>query len=211
MRYRRVPTWRTWLIILATLGGLAAWLVPKIHGVLALNDPIKDAPYIVVEGWAPDYALMEAKAMAERPEVKLLFTSGIPLDIGTFLVKYDNYAELAATTLAQAGMDPKKILPVPAQKVERDRTAAMAAALKTMLDHLNIPEADRRINVISVGAHSRRSRIIYQRILGSDWKVGVVAVPTQMYREEDWWRQSAGAKTVIDEIAALGVTFMGGE
>jgi len=210
-RYRRLPTWRVWSIILLALAVLIIWVVPKLHGVLAITDPVMDAPYIVVEGWAPDYVVLEARDAADDSKNKLVIATGIPLELGTYLTSFDNYAEVAAGTLAKAGLDPQRILPVPAQAVERDRTAAMAAALKAVLDKMNIPPADRRLNLFTLGTHARRSRLLFQRILGPDWQVGIVSVPDQSYRAADWWRQSSGAKRVIDELAALAVAATGRE
>jgi hypothetical protein len=53
--------------------------------------------------------------------------------------------------------------------------------------------------------------MIFQRVFGPEWEIGIVSVPSQSYRPNDWWRQSAGAKAVIDELAALGIVIFGGE
>ena len=89
--------------------------------------------------------------------------------------------------------------------------AAMAAALKEIVDGENIPAADRRINIFTLGTHARRSRRIFQETLGSSWEVGVIAVPCRDYDESRWYLQSAGAKTVLNELIALTVQSGGGE
>jgi hypothetical protein len=195
-----VPTWKTWLVLLTIPLLLAAWIVPRLHGWLAVNDPLPDAPYIIVEGWVPDYVLEEVVAHTRERPVQRIFTTGVPLDRGTFLSEFRNYAELCAASLAK---------PAGAAKIERTR--AMAAALKEVLDKENIPAADRRINLYSLGTHGHRSRKIFQQTLGPDWQVGVLSVPSEDYVESTWYRQSAGAKTVLNELIALGVQGGGGD
>jgi hypothetical protein len=87
----------------------------------------------------------------------------------------------------------------------------MARGLKTILDAESIPAADRRLNLYTLGTHARRSRRIFQEVLGSDWKVGIISVPNRAYDAAKWYRQSAGAKTVLDELVALVVQSAGGE
>jgi len=206
-----MPTWRTWVVILSAAGLLAWWLVPRMHNWLAVVDPVEGAPYLIVEGWVPDYVLQEAVDDAGESSVKRIFTTGVPLDRGTFLTKFTDYAHVSAATLAEMGVDPQLVCPAPAAAVKAERTRAMAAGLKKVLDGENIPAADRRINLYTLGTHGRRSRRIFQEVLGSDWKVGVISVPSKDYDAGKWYRQSAGAKTVIDELIALTVQSAGGE
>ena len=64
---------------------------------------------------------------------------------------------------------------------------------------------------VGPGSAARRSRRIFQDTLGSDWKVGVVSVPSDDYEAAKWYRQSAGAKTVINELIALTMQTAGGD
>ena len=205
-----LPTWRTWFILLTGTALLAWWFVPRIHGWLAVVDPVEEAPYLIVEGWVPDYVMEEAIEYTRAIPVKRIFTTGVPLDAGTFLSEFRDFAHLSAASLAKMGMDPQLICPAPAMEVKTERTRAMAAALKKILDGENIPAADRRINLYTLGTHARRSHRIFQDTLGPDWKVGVVSVPSDEYDAGKWYRQSAGAKTVISELIALTMQTAGG-
>ncbi len=206
-----LPTWRTWFILLTGTALLAWWSVPRIHGWLAVVDPVEEAPYLIVEGWVPDYVMEEAIEYTRAIPVKRIFTTGVPLDAGTFLSEFRDFAHLSAASLAKMGMDPQLICPAPAMEVKTERTRAMAAALKKILDGENIPAADRRINLYTLGTHARRSHRIFQDTLGPDWKVGVVSVPSDEYDAGKWYRQSAGAKTVISELIALTMQTAGGD
>ena len=210
-RPRRLPTWRIWLPTLLIFGGLVCWLGPKIYGWLAVTDRVAGARYVVVEGWAPDFVLTAAEREFDDANAVLLLTTGLPLEQGTLLSEYKDFATLAATTLAKLGMEPGKIYPVPAPAAQRDRTAAMAAALKTALDGLQIPAADKKLQLVTFGTHARRSWVIYQRVLGPEWQVGVVSVPQRNFPEDTWYQHSSGAKGVIDELVALLVVAVGGE
>jgi len=210
-RFLPVPTWKTWLVVITALGLLAWAFVATVHDWLAAVKPVERAPYIIVEGWVPDYVLEEAMAAAKEGEVQRIFTTGVPLDRGTFLSEFQNYAQLSAASLAKMGLDPQRICPVPAAEAKTERTRTMAKALKTVLDAENIPAAERRINLYTLGTHGRRSWRIFQDVLGSDWQVGVISVPSKDYDAGRWYRQSGGAKTVLNELVALGVQSTGGD
>jgi DUF218 domain len=206
-----LPTWRSWIVIISGAGVLAWWLVSQLHGWLAVVDPLGEAPYIVVEGWAPDYVLERAVNDAEALGVKRIFTTGMPLEKGSFLSEFRDEAHVSAATLAEMGIEPQLICPAPAASARTERTRAMAAALKRVLDAENIPTAERRLNLYTLGTHGRRSRRIFQETLGSTWKVGVISVPHHEYEASTWYRQSAGAKTVIVELIALTMQSAGGD
>lgn len=204
-RRRRVPvpTWKTWFVLL-TAAGIAGWLlIPRLHGWLSPIDPLEKPPYIVIEGWVPDYVMEEAINDITTAPVKRIFATGVPLDTGTFLSEYRDYAHLCAASLAKMGVQPGLICPAPAPLAKTERTRAMALALKEVLDGENIPPADRRINLYTLGTHGWRSRYIFQEALGSDWKVGVISIPSENYDTDKWYRQSAGAKTVLNELIAI--------
>ncbi len=200
-----LPTWRTWFVVLSSIG-IASWLLlPRVHAWLAVIEPLDKPPYMIVEGWLPDYALEEAMADANGQPVRRIFTTGIPLERGTFLSGFRDYATLSAASLAKMGINSELICPVPSNEVNTERTRAMARALKKVLDAENIPAAERRINLYTLGAHGRRSARIYRDVLGSSWQVGVISVPSKDYDETKWYRKSSGAKSVLSELVALTV------
>jgi len=206
-----LPTWRTWLVVLTTIALLLWWLLPRVHDWLAVVEPQPGAPYMIVEGWAPDYVLQQAADDADESPVKRIFTTGVPLETGTYLSKFQDFAHLCAASLAEMGVEQQLICPAPAAAVNTDRTRAMASALKKILDAENIPAGERRINLYTLGTHGRRSRRIFQDVLGSEWRVGVISVPCRAYDNAKWYRQSAGAKSVIEELTALLVQSTGGD
>jgi hypothetical protein len=57
-------------------------------------------------------------------------------------------------------------------------------------------------NVVSLGPHSRRSRLLFVKALGKDYKVGIIAIENQEYDARQWWASSAGVRTILDESIA---------
>ena len=92
------------------------------------------------------------------------------------------------------------VQPVPAPLVLQDRTFASAVALKHWLRGHGIASA--KLNVISKGAHARRTRLLYEKAFGKGSEIGIVAVPDQTYDAKRWWASSEGFRDVIDELVA---------
>ena len=204
------PTWRFWLCVFLTLIGLMLVLGRSVHGWLAVTNPVPDARFLVVEGWVPDHVLSATIALADDAGAQRVFTTGIPLDHGSYLIGWKTYADVAAQSLARLGMEPQLICPVPCADVKTERTRAMAAALKAILEKEPVPDTGRKINLISLGTHARRSRAIFQDVLGPAWQVGIVSIPSVTYDASIWYRQSDGARSVITELSALTLMAAGG-
>ncbi len=209
-RARPCPTGRTWLCTSLTLLALALLAARLLHPWLALSDPAPQARYLVVEGWVPDPVFHEVIAWTDEHPTTRVFCTGIPLEQGSYLMQWKTFAEVAAHTLARLGLEPQLICPVPAVDAKTERTRAMATALKAVLDREPIPDTGRQINLLTLGTHARRSRAIFQEVLGPQWHVGVLSVPPLSYDPLHWYRHSEGAKSVITELCALALMAAGG-
>ncbi|HTL15803.1 MAG TPA: YdcF family protein, partial [Patescibacteria group bacterium] len=119
---------------------------------------------------------------------------------GIHLAQYKTYAQLGAATLIRLGLDSNAVQAVPAPRVPRDRTYAEAVALKRWLLEHDIKL--QKINLVSVGLHSRRSRLLYQKAMGKDVVIGVTSIALKEYDPRHWWRYSAGVRSVIAESVA---------
>lgn len=211
-RHRRVllPTWRLWICGLLTAGSLLGMGVSHVHSWLSVNEPIPDAPYLVIEGWVPDPMLARAQEIAEETNATRVYCTGIPLERGSYLMRWKNYAELTANTLATLGLDPQRICPVPVAQPKMERTRAMAIGLRNMLALEDIPPANRKINLITEGNHARRTRATFQDVLGPTWQVGVYCIPSTEYKPDEWFKRSPGIKSVITELSAIVFQAVGG-
>lgn len=193
----RVLTWRSWLLLLG-FGLLAGWLfVAQIHGFLAVSRPV-GGEVLVVEGWLPDYALESAWEHYQSGGYNQLLTTGIPLTKGSFLSEYENYANLAASTLRKLGREPTEVTAVPARRVLRNRTYESAVAVRDWLEQADIQI--RKLDVVSLDTHARRTWYIYREVMPEGIEVGIIAAATQEYDPERWWNSSEGFKSVLDEI-----------
>jgi len=86
---------------------------------------------------------------------------------------------------------------VPSHVIGRDRTYSSAIALRRwLLDH-NMPLQS--FNVVTVDAHARRTRLLFQKALGNDVRVGIISIPNPDYDAKHWWRYSEGVREVIGE------------
>ena len=60
----------------------------------------------------------------------------------------------------------------------------------------------RTVNVVTEGAHARRTRLLFQKALGDETRVGVISIRSPDYDGERWWRYSEGLKEVLPEAIA---------
>ncbi|MGI8601735.1 MAG: hypothetical protein ACR2OZ_01915 [Verrucomicrobiales bacterium] len=205
---RRRLTWPALVIGLAISVTLCVGALHTLHPVLAVNSPLDHCDVLVVEGWAPDYAVAVAADSFRRGETTRLFTTGIPIERGGMLVPWQNFANVAEATLVKLGVADERIIPVATPARRKDRTEASAESLKAAIEQTELSTSSpRRFNVLTLGPHARRTQLVYRRTFGKDWEIGIISVPSQEYDPEHWWRSSAGVKAVAGEALALVYTW----
>ncbi|MDB6135957.1 MAG: hypothetical protein JWM59_4200 [Verrucomicrobiales bacterium] len=204
-----LPTWRLWLCALGTAAAITLGVGSQLHSWLAVTDPVSGAKYIAIEGWAPDEVARRTQEIADDTHAVRIFCTGMPLEKGHYLAAWKTDADVTAITLAKLGVDPQRICPAAGGAAKVDRTRAMAMGLKEVLDGEGIPASDRKINLVSQGTHARRSRDVFQDVLGPEWQVGIHSIPSSEYDPAKWYRQSAGVKGVIAETAAICLRAVG--
>jgi hypothetical protein len=182
--------------------GLIVLAVRGAYPFLAVNDPVQGG-VLVVEGWVPDYAFEQTIAEFKRDHYSKLFVTGQPLESGAPLSEYKTFAELGAATLVRLGFDTNAVQAVPASRVRADRTYACAVALKSWFRQHGISETN--VNVISMGAHSRRTRLLFNKAFGKEYKIGVISLEGRSYDPKKWWESSDGVRTVTGE--AIGYCY----
>jgi hypothetical protein len=201
-----VPTWRGWLLLLLIFGTLSYIGVRGLYNFLAVNDP-RPGGVLVVEGWAPDYALEAAVADFKQFSYEKVYVTGGPIERGAPLSSYKTYAELGTATLLALGLGSNVVQAVPAPKVTQDRTYACGVALKHWADEHGVQLT--RINLLTVGPHARRSRLLFQKAFGKDMPIGIIAVAEPDYDGRRWWKSSLGFRAVTGEaIAYLYARFL---
>jgi hypothetical protein len=202
----RVPTLWGWAAMTALFVAGGAALLLNIYSFLSPVRPVTP-DVLVVEGWLPDYALEAAALEFKKRPYRLCITTGVPVEAGTYLSEYRNFADLACLTLRKLGLDSSRVVAVPAPQVNKDRTYASSVALRQWFDARGYPVTS--VNVFSLGCHSRRSQILFAKALGKKIDVGVIACNDRSYDSRRWWRYSAGVRMVTGEGLAYvyGILF----
>jgi hypothetical protein len=201
--FRRKEVWtfsrRGWLLVFLVVATVATVVLYGAQPFLAITDRA-DSQVLVVEGWLPDYALLAGWKEFQAAHNRFLLVTGARGRNGTGMDLNDSYAGWGAERLQKMVGQHKEIAAVPAFEVQRDRTYAGAVALRKWLQarHENV----QAINVVTLSAHARRSRLLYQKALGPDIAVGIIAVANQDYDAHRWWKYSEGVKEMVSEGAA---------
>jgi hypothetical protein len=198
-RERWVLKGRGWFILIISMAVILYLILTAIHPFLSVNDPV-EGDILVVEGWITDYALEKAISEFKGHNYNLLVTTGTPLSIGSYLSKYESYAEVAAATLKQLGFDEELIEVVSAPTVRTDRTYASALALEKWLSNSNM--SVKALNIYTLGTHARRTRLLFKKALNDKMAIGVIAADDISYNSEKWWKSSTGVRKVISETIA---------
>jgi hypothetical protein len=202
----RTLTPRGWIVLVAAVA-LAGWLaVRSASTFLAVTEPV-EGTVLVVEGWVTDDGLRAVVERFAEGHERIIVTTGGPVPLGSYLVPFRTYAALGRRSLIVLGVDSARIVAVPARDALRDRTYNAARALRTWLDERSVEIGG--VNVCSQGAHARRTRLLYERALGSRYRVGIIAVPDIRYDGARWWRTSDGFRIVVDELVAYAYARLG--
>jgi len=196
-----VPTAGGWLALAVLLLSGAALTTRFLNSFLSVIAPVP-AEVLVVESWSPDYVLQRAMSEFRRGGYRRLITSGSGLPENWKSSIYRTSAELSAATLAAMGLETNLIVAVSPPKAARDRTYTAALAVRAWLESTNM--GVRAVNLYSLGPHSRRSRLLYQKALGSRVKVGVIASPDNSYDPKRWWATSNG----VTDVLAEGIAYL---
>jgi len=193
------PTIWGWLLICAVFALGLYGAITKCGLFMSKNKPVS-ASVLVVEGWAPDYALVKAAQEFRDGHYAWLIATGGPLENGMFLSEYKTWAQVAGATFKKLGVDTNALVVLPSSKVRADRTYAAVCQVRAWIHRS--PGPINSINLFSVGAHTRRSGLLYQRTLGNTIKVGTICCSDTGYDVRKWWTSSQGFRTVTDECIA---------
>ena len=194
-----VPTWRGWLLLLLVIGLTGVFIVRNLYGFLAVNDPLP-GDILVIEGWSSDYVIEGAVEDFRKSQYKRICLTGGPIEVGNALREHKTYAEYAKAMCVKLGLAAEVLHAIPAAAVEKDRSYASALALRKWLYENGA--ADAKINIAGNGAHSRRTRLIYEKALGPGVRLGISNEPERTFDPKRWWASSQGFRIVMDETIA---------
>jgi len=193
--------WRGWVLLASVVALTAGCVVLNIHPFLAVTHRTK-ADILVVEGWIQRYAMQKAVEEFKTGRYKRIFTTGGPENgSGGYVNDYQTSASVGAEILTKKfGIPGDVIQMVPSHVIGRDRTYSSAIALRDWFHQHNVRVQS--INIVTEGTHARRTRLLFERALGSNVAVGVIAVPSPDFDARHWWRYSEGVEEVVTEGVA---------
>jgi uncharacterized SAM-binding protein YcdF (DUF218 family) len=193
-------SWRGWLIVLAgVILAFSAFLL-RVYPFLAVTHRV-DTNVLVVEGWIHEYAIRAALKEFQSNHYERVFTTGGPVEgAGGYVNDYQTEASVGTELLTKNGLPIESVEMVPSRVMNRDRTYGSAVALRKWFREHNMPV--RGINVVTEDVHARRTCLLFQKALGHNVAVGVIAVPNPDYDANYWWRYSEGVKDVVAENVA---------
>ncbi len=200
-------SWPGYLVLTLLAGAGLTALLLGIYPFLALTLPVESED-LVVEGWITDPAVRAGAEYFKKGSYKRVFTTGGPISRSAdYPAELQTYAHRGAVILRKLGIPEGALQKVPSSVSDRDRTYNSALALRDWLRQHQIEV--RSLNIVTEGAHARRTRLLFEKALGSGVKVGVIAVASPDFDPQHWWRSSEGVREVVGEgIAYLYVRFL---
>jgi hypothetical protein len=190
-------TWTGILLTMAALTFVTALWIRGLFGFLSITNPI-GGEFLVVEAWIPAYAYREVVTIFAKGGYKKIIAAGV-------IQENEDTGELreffGEGKLIGLGIPRHLIVTAMYNKeIQRDRTLHSAMAVKGWLWEQGLRAAS--IDVVTIGTHARRSRLLYEKALGSNFKVGVFAIRDRGFDPNHWWQSSEGVRTVIGETIA---------
>jgi len=196
-RLRWSLSWKGWIVVLLAAIGVGILGVRGIHPFLAVTDRVQ-TDTMVVEGWMDQTDLAEVAELFKQGHYQRVFTTGGPVHgMMKVMSEYSTSAHIAAEQLTALGVPAGVMQSVPSYVQERDRTYGSAVALRNWFrDHrVTVPSFE----VITLNAHARRSRLLFEEAFGPETKIGVVALENTDYDDVHWWRYSEGVREIVSE------------
>lgn len=153
------------------------------------------AEVLVVEGWIGNDGIRAASLEFEGRGYKYIVTTG-----GQTPDRQNpaNYAELAEQELIGLGVPQERIVVAPTGEIEHERTFKSAVAAWRALQKRGIHP--RAINVLTLGPHARRTRLVYGKVYAPATLVGMIAWAPAYYHTQPWWESNARTKCFLKEI-----------
>lgn len=192
-------TWRARALVVLLLLAFLFTFVHGIHGFLAVRQPLP-AEVLVVEGWVPPYTLREVAADFQNHHYRRVV---VVRPVYDDLDKYESGRFAAAyltNTLVLDGIPGDRMDLIFCSVAQKDRTYHSALAAKQHLADLRLQPG--AINLVTLGPHARRSRLLYQKAFGEAVQIGIIALENREYDSSHWWRYSEGVREILGESIA---------
>lgn len=198
-RHVWVPTIWGWLTLGVVLGAAGLLGLRHAYAFLAPSEPV-GAKLLVIEGWMPTAELDQSLRVYASGGYERVVTTGGPIENEFERGSAASYAERARDYLVSRGLPSRVVTAVPAPASAQDRSFLNAVVVREWAAQQGLGVES--LDVVSSGAHSRRSRLLHRLAFGAAVRVGIVAAAPSSYDPAAWWRTSAGAREVLGESIA---------
>jgi hypothetical protein len=101
------------------------------------------------------------------------------------------------------GIDSSLLIAIPGNKVKINRTLSSALAFRDWLKSTNIDI--KGINIISMGTHTRRTWMTYNKILNEKYVIGIISLPDNIH---NYSRLSKVLKTIRETLGIIYYWFI---
>jgi len=198
-RYGPLLSKRPLLWVTAGICALLIFFVTSIYGFLAINHPLGEG-ILVVEGWIPAKTLAESVHVFNSGRYQRLVVVGGPIQgAGSVSGHPTTYADLSASRLEQLGFDPKKLIKIDVPAVSSEHTLTGAAGVRRWLERSGTKVCC--VDILTAGAHARKSWILSRYALGSSYRVGIIAGPESAFDPNYWFISRRGTWSVVRNLA----------
>jgi hypothetical protein len=174
--------------------GLSFVSIRGLYSFLALSDPVLGG-VIAIEGWIHDINVEQTiNRYDPTHDLDVYIINAVP-PAGFGRESGRRHSEYIETKLKGAGVPTERVHLVFYEASNKDRTYHTALALKNWLRERGIPITS--LNVVTTGAHARRSRLLFRKAFGDKIKIGVIPTSDLDYDPAHWWRSRAGVGHMI--------------
>ena len=192
-----LPTRLGWVSIFLLAPLLIGLVIVNAESFLAVNESTASGT-LIVECWIGKPGLEAAsKEFLAKNYCHLVLVGGIvESKWGTDTWNYTEFAK-ELVRKAQPEIPEEKILTVTNDFMIRNRTHSSAIAVFSSLQRKGL--AIDNINVVTEGAHARRSWLVYSRVFNEIDEVGVISWQPLPRYQGKWYNSSERAKLVLTE------------
>ena len=193
------PTILGLLIIILVIFISISLALPNLYNFLFLNKSI-ESKTMVIEGWVPSYALIDAIEYYNDNNYENLIVTGIPMTQYEYASDFKFTSQATILALKHFGFSDTIYEARIPTNIYKDRTYSTAIASEEIFKlH---PEWEKTFNIYSMGVHSRRSLILFKKAFKKEFDIGIIAHTDRAFVGEKWWESSIGFRNVSNEVLA---------
>jgi hypothetical protein len=116
------------------------------------------------------------------------------------IVVFNSISESSSMYLQQLGIPSKKIITLSSEYYDYNKTLSNARSFAKW--YKNSEFRNDTIMLFSFDIHSRRSYITFKHELEKKTELGIIASPSLVYTDKDWWKSKKGRRLFIDELGS---------